>query len=172
MEWAAARRFNEAGQAFHHCLHTASRKQQHWVSSPLYAPLRGVSLARTQLLSGQRWVFSVPSGWRSFLLNVFSSEGSDSLLCGMNLTFLACLYGNTLFFLCVTLRVSDHPLVLQYVISPPQGIHLPLNETIVHPETCYIIEESFPPPFSLCHMSIPNILWFGANSSPQLSILS
>ena len=41
MGWAAARRFNEAGKAFHHCPDMASSTL--WVASPLDAPPGGTT---------------------------------------------------------------------------------------------------------------------------------
>lgn len=85
-EWASARRFNEAGQAFHHGQETASRNTavpSLMVQVPSL-PLSGASLAQTQPCQDSRRCSLISSGWRCFWWTGFSSEGSDLLLCGIN----------------------------------------------------------------------------------------
>lgn len=136
MGWAAARRFNEAGRAFSslpRCgIQYSPERQSPQCPSRGSATSQDSASVRTEVglicrpacwtvLSSRRFWF-IPRECTSHCLGAHM-EGSSSS-------------GH--------FKASDHLMVLQPVISPPQCLNSPLYETTIHPDTWYITKGSFP----------------------------
>lgn len=142
-EWAASSRINEARNVFHHHQDTCLGKQQHSLMVRVPSlPLHGDQDSARQDSSRS----FTSSGWRSFLLTLFSSETPDLLLCGVSFKFTVYLHRDSLSFLLPLchFKVFHYPLVLQYMVSPPRCPDSPPNKTVIYPELSCIIEEDFP----------------------------